>query len=43
MYFEHVGEVRYFNHKNGDIGILTLKERNWDGNVNNIINNLECL
>lgn len=34
MYFEHVGEVKYFNHKNGDIGILSLKERNWDGNVN---------
>lgn len=32
-YFEHIGDIEYKNHTTGEIGVLHLKERNWDDSV----------
>lgn len=32
-YFEHVGELKYINYATGDVGIVRMTERNWDGTV----------
>jgi len=42
-YFEHVGELKYTNHSTGDIGKVKMIERNWDGTVYLLIDEIECL